>query len=184
MKCTLVAAPPSIQHAALHAPILEKAETGTGMLMITEALAIALTVSQASFLASALLVPCSIFLSGSTLLLISRAVAMTMGTPYYAFAMLVTLLPFASRKDILISLSIGVIALLVAPAAAMLVEVCAVAVTTNAPHEERNHHHHLIVAAALGLCAATDHVLQILLFSSYCVVGATKLYMRFVIKNM
>ena len=177
MIFTIAAAPPSSQQAALHKPVLEKAEADTAM-VVADVLAIALTVSRASFLISGLLVPCSLFLGGPSLL-ITRAIVMFALEPYYSAVMLATLLPFASRKDILTSMIIAVCSLM-SPLVAFSVESIAIIFASDATDPKC--HHYLIPATALGLCAATDHELNMLLLLSYCALNAAILFRRFLIK--
>ncbi len=179
---TMAAAPPSIQQAALHRPVLEKAEAATTITpdAIASALAIALTVSHSSFLITGLLVPCSLFLAAAThALLISRAL-LALGSGQAA-VLLFTLLPFASRKDILLALLISAarmaLMLVTSPLLSTIaVESVAIIFAAQDVAAGRRDHHYLIAATAMGLCAAADYELQVFMFCFYCAVAAIKVF--------
>ena len=177
MIFTMAAAPPSIQQAALRGPVLEKAEAETTMDVVANMLAISLTVSRAPFLISAILVPCGVFL-GCSSLLISRAIATT---PYHwqAAILLVTMLPFASRKDIMLAIIIAMCNLMFAhtPLAAIAIDSGAIIAASAA---EAKRHHYLLAATAIGLCASTDNELRMLLLFSYCALRAVVIFRRLV----
>jgi hypothetical protein len=189
MIFTIAAAPPSIQQAALHAPVLENAVADTTMDVLAHVLAIALTVSHAPFLISAILVPCGIFLSCPSLL-ISRAIVTIAVAPYHSVAILITLLPFASRKDVLAAMIIAACNLMVVShlAAVAIDSVAIIAVSTaadscaEAEAAPPKHHHYLIAATAIGLCASTDSELRIFLLLSYCVLAASSIFRRLALK--
>ena len=130
MMFTKTAAPPSIQQAALRGPFLEKADTETTMDVVCNVLAISLTVSRAPFLISAILVPCGVFLGCSSLLM-SRAIATITVAPYQSAALLATMLPFASRKDVLLAMLIAALAR-AAPLAAIAIDSAAIIVAPAA----------------------------------------------------
>jgi hypothetical protein len=175
MIFTMAAAPPSIQQAALRGPVLEKAEAETTMDVVANMLAISLTVSHAPFLISAILVPCGIFLGCSSLLM-ARAFA----TPYHSAALLVAMLPFASRKDIMLAMIIAASNLMFAhlPLAAIAIDSAAI---IAAPASEAKRHHYLLPATAIGLCASTDNELRMLLLFSYCALRAVVIFRRLVL---
>ena len=177
MMFTKTAAPPSIQQAALRGPFLEKADTETTMDVVCNVLAISLTVSRAPFLISAILVPCGVFLGCSSLLM-SRAIATITVAPYQSAALLATMLPFASRKDVLLAMLIAALAR-AAPLAAIAIDSAAIIV---APAAVAQRHHYLLAATAIGLCASTDYELQMLLLLSYCALRAAAIFRRVVKK--
>jgi hypothetical protein len=182
MIFTIAAAPPSIQQAALHAPVLENALADTTMDVLAHVLAIALTVSRAPFLISAILVPCGIFLSCPSLL-ISRAIVAFAVAPYQSAAILITLLPFASRKDVLAAMIVAACNLMVAShLAAVAIDSVAIIAVSSAAEASPKHHHYLIAATAIGLCASADSELRIFLLLSYCVLAASNIFRRLVIK--
>jgi len=176
----MAAAPPSIQQAALRGPVLEKAEAETTMDVVANMLAISLTVSHAPFLISAILVPCGVFFGCSSLLM-SRAFALNnFATPYHSAALLVAMLPFASRKDIMLAMIIAASNLMFAhlPLAAIAIDSAAI---IAAPAAEAKRHHYLLAATAIGLCASTDNELRMLLLFSYCALRAVVIFRRLVL---
>jgi hypothetical protein len=176
----MAAVPPSIQQAALRGPFLEKADADTTMDVVANMLAISLTVSRAPFLISAILVPCGVFL-GCTSLLMSRAITTFAVAPYQSAALLATMLPFASRKDILSAMLIAAcnLSLPLSPLAAIAIDSTAIIV---AAHTEAKRHHYLLAATAIGLCASTDYELRMLLLFSYCALRAVVIFRRSVAK--
>jgi hypothetical protein len=178
---TMAAAPPSIQQAALHRPVLEKAEAATTITpdVIANALAIALTVSHSSFLITGLLVPCSLFLAAAThALLISRALV-ALGSRSQSAVLLFTLLPFASRRDILLALLISAARMALMSVTSPLLSTIAaesVAIIFDAAPGAAGRHHYLIAATAMGLCASTDYDLQVFMFCFYCAVAAMNVF--------
>ena len=173
----MAAVPPSIQQAALRGPFLEKADADTTLDVVANMLAISLTVSRAPFLISAILVPCGVFL-GCTSLLMSRAITTFAVAPYQSAALLATMLPFASRKDILSAMLIAACNLSL-PLAAIAIDSAAIIV---APGADTKRHHYLLAATAIGLCASTDYELRMLLLFSYCALRAVVIFRRSVAK--
>jgi hypothetical protein len=69
---------------------------------------------------------------------------------------------------------------LMSPLVAFSVESIAIIFASDATNPKC--HHYLIPATALGLCAATDHELNMLLLLSYCALNAAILFRQFLIK--
>ena len=108
----------------------------------------------------------------------SRAIATITVAPFQSAALLATMLPFASRKDVLLAMLIAALAR-AAPLAAIAIDSAAIIV---APAAVAQRHHYLLAATAIGLCASTDYELQMLLLLSYCALRAAAIFRRVVKK--